>query len=328
MAIAPAVSALGAVYVWSRLSGTPDKFLSGQVAAFPALLIGPAMVLAAALLMACAARGMRCAAVALLLFGAADLGFHVLSYIRQSSPVTLEEFVSRPPATPPNADGFRLYCGDGNNRLIMRGLRLLNGNSGLYPQKALDYREDYSGRREQAAGVRWRWADDLVDPRRSDWTRPPRLPPLPRARLVCEAIVSEDPNRDIERINVAEAALVVSPLSLGGGSAGIVKIITDQPGKIEMTATAPTRQLLVLSESYHSGWRAEVDGEATPVVRVYGDFMGCVLEAGQHRIEFTFAPPSFRRGVWMSLAGLAALLAGFALVYRGNRPAQNSGCGA
>jgi uncharacterized membrane protein YfhO len=71
-----------------------------------------------------------------------------------------------------------------------------------------------------------------------------------------------------------------------------------------------------------------VDGEIVPVVRVYGDFMGCVVERGEHRIEFEFAPASFRCGVWMSLAGLAALLAGFALVYRGNRPAQNSGCGA
>jgi LPXTG-motif cell wall-anchored protein len=40
-----------------------------------------------------------------------------------------------------------------------------------------------------------------------------------------------------------------------------------------------------------------------------------------------FAPASFRYGVWMSLAGLAALLAGFALVYRRKRPSQNFGCG-
>jgi len=40
------------------------------------------------------------------------------------------------------------------------------------------------------------------------------------------------------------------------------------------------------------------------VLRVYGDFMGCVVDAGQHEVQFRFLPRSFAIGRWASLAGI------------------------
>jgi hypothetical protein len=44
-------------------------------------------------------------------------------------------------------------------------------------------------------------------------------------------------------------------------------------------------------ESFLDGWTVRVDGgPPRPAIRVYGDFFGCVVEAGRHRAEFTFDP--------------------------------------
>jgi hypothetical protein len=41
------------------------------------------------------------------------------------------------------------------------------------------------------------------------------------------------------------------------------------------------------------------------VVRVHGQFLGCVIENGNHQVEFVFAPASLALGKWLS--GLAFL---------------------
>ena len=63
----------------------------------------------------------------------------------------------------------------------------------------------------------------------------------------------------------------------------------------------------MLAERFHDGWRAECDRTAVPIVAVYGDFMGVVV-AGVHSLQLSFAPASFRYGLWATLAGLGLLL--------------------
>ena len=72
-----------------------------------------------------------------------------------------------------------------------------------------------------------------------------------------------------------------------------------------LETSASSRQLLVLTERFHSGWRAKEDDASRDAVRVYGDFLGCVVEAGTHRVTFAFAPDSARQGLQFSLAGLS-----------------------
>ena len=75
-----------------------------------------------------------------------------------------------------------------------------------------------------------------------------------------------------------------------------------------MRATVPARQLVSLSESWHEGWRVTVDGQPRPLVRVYGDFIGAVVEAGDRDVAFRFQPWSFRVGAWMSAVGLGLMI--------------------
>ena len=74
--------------------------------------------------------------------------------------------------------------------------------------------------------------------------------------------------------------------------------------RIEARVTAPGRQLLVLSESYDEGWMATVGGHPVPVVRVNGDFLGCVVPAGTHQVALVFAPAHLAWGARVSLGAL------------------------
>ena len=79
----------------------------------------------------------------------------------------------------------------------------------------------------------------------------------------------------------------------------------ERPGRLEIEVDCPAPQLLVVAESYHRGWRATVDGEPQDVYRVNGDFMGCLVEPGKHRVVLDFQPDSLERGWLASCLGLA-----------------------
>jgi hypothetical protein len=132
--------------------------------------------------------------------------------------------------------------------------------------------------------------------------------PLPRARLVSRAVASSNPGRAIHAVDIATTAVVSEPLPLEDGPAGTVSMAQDRPGWIRVGAIAPARQLLVVSESWHEGWRVTVDGEARPLVRVYGDFIGAVVEAGAHEVEVRFRPRSLEWGKRLSALGLGLIV--------------------
>src|SRR5262249_40033784 len=140
------------------------------------------------------------------------------------------------------------------------------------------------------------------------------MDPMPRAWLVSRAVVTGNPQRDIGSIDVAVTALVASPVDIRIGPSGTVRIVADEPGHVRAATMAATPQLLILSESWHRGWQVRVGGEMRPVVRVFGDFLGCVVDAGRQEVEFTFRPWSFRIGAWISAASVALMLVVFAVL--------------
>ena len=119
------------------------------------------------------------------------------------------------------------------------------------------------------------------------------------------AIATDEILSRIGSIDVETVALVDQPVELPGGLPGKAIIQRDDPGDIQIETEAPSRQLLVLSESYHRGWSATVDGTPCEVLRAYGDFMGCVVGSGRHQVEFRFEPRSLSQGRRLSWLGLA-----------------------
>jgi len=191
------------------------------------------------------------------------------------------------------------------NAVTLLGWQRADGYAGLEPARRLDYHHLAALR---VAGVRWvrrgpstQHISGLV-PVDGRWSLVPD--PLPYARLVTRAVQSQAPARDINRIDIKTTALCDVPLCLPPGQPGSVRLIERRPGRLAMQAQCKTRQLLVVAESWHPGWRAAVDGRPVPVLRVNGDFLGCVVEPGRHRITLSFRPRSVFLGRRLGVAGL------------------------
>lgn len=86
--------------------------------------------------------------------------------------------------------------------------------------------------------------------------------------------------------------------------AGDVSIRRYEPMIVELSVTASTAGIAILSDTYYPGWVARVDGAAQPIERVYDVLRGVRVDAGQHTIEFQYSPLSFQWGVILSVAGL------------------------
>jgi len=308
--LAVAVAAVGVV-----LRGNP------HIAGLGAVLAGPALLAAAAMLLSLAARGFRLALVGLVLLAGADLGFYGLSYAVYPGVCDLDELIAETPTPPGEPDGRVLagsWCLDGRgyrtgNELVLAGWHRADGYAGLDPRKQLDYGRLAALR---AAGVRWvkrgsRTARIAgLRPCGPNWLEVPE--PLDRVRLATKKkkgpglFCAKHPSGRSGKTNQV-------PFSFSS-----VRVLDDRPGCLHIRCDCPSPQLLVVAESYHPGWQARVEGEPRHVFRVNGDFIGCIVGPGLEHVELTFRPPSLRRGRLASLAGLGLL--GCCLVCFGHRP--------
>jgi hypothetical protein len=336
-----AVTAAAAFWMHARPELTPN--VASQLAPPIFALGGAGLVLIATVLVVAAARGVSWAVPALILFAAVDLGYYGWSYLRDPYPPTTVGAFAAGQAQPPDASGQRIQSV--NAILTMTGARLANGYVAFAPARALD---PLDGQRLRVAGVKWVQTKPPWKPAEIDVSTLPNwqgrvrgrvtthdalggvsywaevLDPMPRAWLVSRAIVSESPGRDIGAVDIASTALVAGPVAIRDGPQGAVTITDDKPGQIRATTRAATPQLLVLSESWHRGWEVRVGGEPRPVVRVFGDFLGCVVGAGEQDIQFSFRPWSFRAGAWVSLASvmLMFLVSGLGWAYHARPSAR------
>lgn len=273
---------------------------------------GPALVSLAAALIWLAQRGHRLAIVGLALLTAVDLGVYGLSYSVYQHGATSQYVAIEhgPPAGEPGrvlidfpaARSTRPQTG---NELLLAGWGRFDGYSGLAPARELDYRSLAALR---LAGVRWVAASVEAEKipglvrRDNDWFEVPA--PLPKVRLVGDAIATRDPQPLLAEIDIATQALTERPLPMLREGAGQIDSVNETPGLIEAQTTTDQPQLLVVAESFHSGWQATVGTKRTAVERVNGDFIGCVVPAGTQRVVFEFKPASLRLGRVLSLLGV------------------------
>lgn len=80
-------------------------------------------------------------------------------------------------------------------------------------------------------------------------------------------------------------------------------------GNVAAEVDSPRGTLLVLNETRSVGWRAEVDGAATPIFPVNEAFQGVLVPAGRHVVRWRFASPGFFAGFLGTAAGLALTVA-------------------
>lgn len=78
--------------------------------------------------------------------------------------------------------------------------------------------------------------------------------------------------------------------------------------------------MVVVAQTFYSPWRAQVDGQATPMWRANYAFQALQVPAGRHEVEIRYQDDAFRLGVLISLGTVLAC----ALLWRSS-PSHRSG---
>jgi hypothetical protein len=112
----------------------------------------------------------------------------------------------------------------------------------------------------------------------------------PEYRPSAEAVLFENPG--------------IVPHDQVDASARIVSYRTDDV-TIEARASAPG--ILVLSDTWYPGWKAEIDGSPAAVLRANHTMRAVVVPEGTHTVRFLFRPASVTLGFFLTIAGIAAM---------------------
>ena len=88
------------------------------------------------------------------------------------------------------------------------------------------------------------------------------------------------------------------------------------------------RGYLLLADAFAPGWRASIDGQATPIFPANVAMRAVQVPEGAHEIRFDYTPLTLRVGVPVSTLGFVLLLAWLFQVWRWNRAAAKRRDGA
>lgn len=92
-----------------------------------------------------------------------------------------------------------------------------------------------------------------------------------------------------------------------------IQLVDNQNDVILYTAKTNAKQLAVFSEIYYrDGWKAYIDEQETPIVKVNYVLRGLVVPAGNHKIRFEFKPASVTKA--KQISGIASMLLWIALI--------------
>jgi hypothetical protein len=163
-------------------------------------------------------------------------------------------------------------------------------------------------------------------------------PLLPRAELVTDVRVEpnraqllarmNDPHFDPVRTAIVESPINLSPSGSIEPGRVVVRDVNSDTLDIEAWANSPC--LLVVTDSYSTGWRAEAlpdsDQHQYQVIPADLTLRGVQLSAGHHHFQMVYRPLAFVIGKWTSLAAIMAYLAIAAVLWRSWRRRARAGC--
>ncbi len=140
---------------------------------------------------------------------------------------------------------------------------------------------------------------------------------LPRAYFATHVIpvVSEDEARNrLIAADTLHGRVILESASSPSQSipelGGHVKITQYENNHVLCRVKANSDGYVVLLDSYYPGWRAKVDGKEASILRANFAFRAVRVPAGDHTVEFTFAPRTFYVGLLITVSTclIAALL--------------------
>jgi hypothetical protein len=94
-----------------------------------------------------------------------------------------------------------------------------------------------------------------------------------------------------------------------------VKYLKYEPKESIIRTNTDANSILVVTDSFYPGWKAFLDGEEVKIYRANFAFRAVSLPAGEHKVRFIYDPPTFRLGLFISLATLVIILAELGAVF-------------
>jgi hypothetical protein len=83
-----------------------------------------------------------------------------------------------------------------------------------------------------------------------------------------------------------------------------VRVLASRAGRLSLRTETANRRFLVISEVWHPGWTASLDGKPAPTYQTDLALLGIWVPGGAHAIEMVFEPPGWHFGT--AVSGMAA----------------------
>ena len=91
-----------------------------------------------------------------------------------------------------------------------------------------------------------------------------------------------------------------------GCTGGQVRSLRDRPASRAYAVSRDGPGFLVERENFARGWRAEVDGRPSPVLRANGKHRAVAVPPGAHEVVLHYVAPGLREGVLLTVLSLIA----------------------
>jgi hypothetical protein len=117
--------------------------------------------------------------------------------------------------------------------------------------------------------------------------------------------------------------------ALAGGGASPrddVRVLGERNGYLALYTQAEANRFLVISEIWHPGWQATLDGVPVALGPANVALMGLWVPAGEHRVVLTFRPLLWRPGLGITAGSLVAFLGGLAICIRSRGSRRDRRC--
>ncbi|HBR17856.1 MAG: hypothetical protein A3G39_08375 [Deltaproteobacteria bacterium RIFCSPLOWO2_12_FULL_43_16] len=87
-----------------------------------------------------------------------------------------------------------------------------------------------------------------------------------------------------------------------------VSIVDYRNNSVRLSVNTDRPKILVLSETYYTGWKVFVDGQEKKILKANFVFRAVPLSAGKHKVEFIYDPWTFKIGLYITLATIISLI--------------------
>ena len=137
----------------------------------------------------------------------------------------------------------------------------------------------------------------------------------PRA-WIPQRILPADGAVDAERLlargagDLRATSVIERPTSamLGADGTGSAEVISVDWNEATFLVRATGPSVVVTSDTTYPGWRASVDGKATPIRPANLAMRAVAVPAGTHRLVFSYRPRVLTYGIVLAAAGLTVVI--------------------